>query len=87
MSTESAKAFWERVKTDEAFARRVAACKDAQARGELVKAEGYEFTNEELKNMYELDAEALDKIVAGLMSRGGCVPWIEYVIFPVPPSR
>jgi len=44
MSIESAKAYVERMKTDEEFRKKVLACTDAKARMALVKGEGFDFT-------------------------------------------
>ena len=49
MSIESAKAFIERLNTDVEFARKVAGCKDAKAHMVLAKAEGFDFTPEDIK--------------------------------------
>ncbi len=48
MPIESAKAYLERLKNDEEFREKVAACKDKESRAELVKAEGFDFTNEDI---------------------------------------
>ena len=66
MSVESAKAFLKRMKTDVAFARRVTGCKHAKARAELVKAEGYDFTNAEVSTLKELEDKELDAVVGGM---------------------
>jgi predicted ribosomally synthesized peptide with nif11-like leader len=49
MSIESAKSFIERMKTDEAFAKKVTACKDAEERSAFVQEEGFDFTASELR--------------------------------------
>jgi len=49
MSIESAKAYVERMKNDEEFRKKVLACTDAKARMELVKAEGFDFTESDIK--------------------------------------
>jgi len=51
MSIESAKAFLERMETDKVFCKKVAACKDAAARLALVKAEGFDFSAQEIKKL------------------------------------
>ena len=66
MSTESAKAFVERVKTDEDFAKRVAEAASREERAEIVKAEGFDFTAEELKELTnELSVEDLEAVAGG----------------------
>ncbi|MFC1679197.1 Nif11-like leader peptide family natural product precursor [Elusimicrobiota bacterium] len=70
MSLESAKAFIERLKTDEDFAKKISACKDGKARMELVKAEGFNFSSAEIKEATSgLSAEDLQRVAGG--SRGG----------------
>jgi predicted ribosomally synthesized peptide with nif11-like leader len=51
MSIESAKAFIERMKTDEDFAKKVTACKDEKARMAFVKKEGFDFTPLDIKKL------------------------------------
>ncbi len=72
MSVESAKAFLERMKTDEDFHKRVGEVENAAERLAFVKAEGYDFTREEIGSVAtELSEEELDK-VAGGWNPGGC---------------
>lgn len=49
MSAESAQAFVERMKNDEEFAERVADAESKESRWAMVKAEGYDFTEEEVQ--------------------------------------
>ncbi|MFC1679842.1 Nif11-like leader peptide family natural product precursor [Elusimicrobiota bacterium] len=66
MSLESAKAFIDRIKTDEEFAKKVAACKDAETRMALATAEGFEFTAEQIKDASsELSEEDLRGVDGG----------------------
>ncbi|MEQ8168683.1 MAG: Nif11-like leader peptide family natural product precursor [Candidatus Eremiobacterota bacterium] len=66
MSIEAAKAFIERMKTDEDFAKKVAACKDAETRKAFVKNEGFEFTLEELTSYRsELTDDQLGSMYGG----------------------
>ncbi len=51
MSTESAKAFVERMKTDGEFRRRVAEAESPEVRARILKYEGYDFTDEELNSL------------------------------------
>lgn len=72
MSIKSAQLFFERIKTDEDFAEKVENCKDAQARMEFVKAEGFDFTPIEIKSVSEeLSDRELDAIAGGDGRRGG----------------
>ncbi|MFC1680141.1 Nif11-like leader peptide family natural product precursor [Elusimicrobiota bacterium] len=72
MSLESAKAFIERMKTDETFVKKIVGCKTAEARLELVKAEGFDFIDKEIKEASsELSPEDLERV-----SGGGCA-WYE----------
>lgn len=50
MSNESAKAFIERMKADKEFANKIAAIKDPKERIRQIKAEGFDFSIEELKS-------------------------------------
>ncbi|MFC1679473.1 Nif11-like leader peptide family natural product precursor [Elusimicrobiota bacterium] len=69
MSVESARAFLEKMKSDKAFAQKFAACKDDQARIALVKAEGFEFTGEEIEGAFgELSEEDLAGVSGGKIS-------------------
>ncbi len=53
MSKESAKNFVQRVKEDEEFSQRCANCSDVDETLNLAKQEGYEFTEEEIKQAKE----------------------------------
>lgn len=66
MSIESAKKFLERLNTDEDFAKKVTAFKDADARMKFVKSEGFDFTAEEISSLKrELSDEELDSVAGG----------------------
>jgi len=66
MSIESAKAFIERMKTDEEFAKKVTACKDSDARLALIKGDGYDFTPEEIAELRgKLSDDELDSVAGG----------------------
>ena len=66
MTMESAKAFVERVKTDEAFAKRVSGAASREERAEIAKAEGFDFTREELKTVTgELSVDELETVAGG----------------------
>lgn len=65
MSMESAKAFVERMKTDADFAQRVTACKSPESRIQLAKAEGFDFTSEEVKEASEELSEDDLELVSG----------------------
>ncbi len=63
---ESAKAFIERMKTDEEFARKVSNQKDNEERMKFVTAEGFNFTGEEIKMATEdLTDEDLAQVTGG----------------------
>jgi len=49
MSAEQAQAFFQRMKSDEAFAAKVKAVEDVDARMELINAEGFDCSVEEIK--------------------------------------
>lgn len=63
MSIESAKAFIEKFKTDEEFAKKVTECESAEARMAFAKEAGFDFTAEEIKEFQgELSDEELDAV-------------------------
>lgn len=69
MSIESAKAYLNRLKTDENFAKKVKGYEDKTARKDFVAKEGYSFTKEELEAVSsELSDGELDAVAGG-----GCV--------------
>lgn len=51
MSIESAKAFVERMKTDEEFRKRIAEAESPEVRARILKYEGFDFTKEELDSL------------------------------------
>ncbi len=66
MSIESAKAYIERLKTDEDFRERMKDAADKEARIALVKAEGFDFSEEDIKAVNsELSDDELDAVAAG----------------------
>ncbi len=66
MSIESAKAFYERIKTDEEFARQVSNKKNKEERLRFVSEMGYNFTKEELDALStELPEFQLDEVSGG----------------------
>ena len=66
MSIESAKAFVAKVKNDEEFAKKIAGAASRQERGEIARAEGFDFTPAELKSVTsELSLEELDTVAGG----------------------
>ncbi|AGA70033.1 bacteriocin propeptide, TIGR03798 family [Desulfitobacterium dichloroeliminans LMG P-21439] len=69
MSIESAKAFMEKMKTDQDFAKKVMAAKDAEERRVLVKEDGFDFSPAELKDLGDEMSDSELDAVAG----GGCV--------------
>lgn len=73
MSIESAKAFLDRMKTDEEFAKKVTACKNADTRMAYIKNEGFDFTVAEINTVKdELSDEELDLVAGGGSSWLGC---------------
>ena len=70
MSIDSAKAYVERMKTDEGFRKKVLECKDAKTRMELVKAEGFDFTEVDIKVVAAEVGEAELGHVIGGAGRG-----------------
>lgn len=51
MSIESARAFVERMKTDPEFRRRIAEAESQEVRARILKYEGFDFTEEELRSL------------------------------------
>ncbi len=67
MSIESAKAFLERIKTDEDFRKSVEGIATSEERMEYVKGAGFDFTKDEIVNLKdELTEEDLDDVAGGL---------------------
>ena len=73
MSIESARAYFERMKTDEEFRNRVLNAETAEARLAIVQSEGFDFTKEEVDEVSsdELTEDELD-MVAGGWTPVGC---------------
>ena len=72
MSAESAKAFVERMKTDQEFADRVMMASNRETRMEIVNDAGYEFTPEEMDVVREqLSDEDLDAVAGGKWTANG----------------
>ena len=65
MSQEQAKKFIERMKTDEAFKAKIMAVEDVAERIKLAKAEGFDFTEDEVKSMSAELSDAEVSAVAG----------------------
>ena len=66
MSLEQAKKFIKRMKTEVAFRSNIMAVEDVADRQKLAKAEGYEFTEEEIKSASaELSDAAMSSVSAG----------------------
>ncbi len=66
MSIESAKSFLDRMHTDEEFAEKVTACKDAETRFAFIKKEGFDCTVAEISSLRgELSDEELDAVAGG----------------------
>jgi predicted ribosomally synthesized peptide with nif11-like leader len=68
MGIESAKAFIEKVKSDEGFKSQLAELKDGQARLEFAKKSGFNFTADDIAKVKEeqgLTDEELDGVAGG----------------------
>jgi len=66
MSLEGAKAFMERIKTDDEFGKKFAECKDHELRMTFVKQAGYDFTGDDLElAMVEISESDLNGISGG----------------------
>lgn len=75
MSKEAAKAFLERLKTDQDYAAKIEECQDNEERMELAKLSGFTFTPEELKQVQEeLSDEELEQL-AGSARVASCGGW------------
>jgi predicted ribosomally synthesized peptide with nif11-like leader len=65
MSAEQAKAFIEKMKSDEAFRARVMAAEDVDARMALITAEGFDCSAAEIGALQELADLDLSAVVGG----------------------
>ena len=65
MSEDQARAFIERMKSDEAFRAKVMAEEDVEARLALIHAEGFDFSVEEMAALQEVDDAELGGAVSG----------------------
>ena len=65
MSVDQAKAFVEKMKSDEAFRAKVMAEEDVEARMALIGAEGFDCSAEELGASQELGDAELDGVAGG----------------------
>ncbi|ATW26574.1 Nif11-like leader peptide family natural product precursor [Candidatus Formimonas warabiya] len=68
MSVESAKAFIEKIKSDEDFKNKLGQLKDGQARLDFAKGAGFDFTAEDIAKVKEeqgLTDEELDGVAGG----------------------
>lgn len=75
MSMESAKAFIERMKTDEDFAKKIMAENNNDDRMALASREGFIFTKDEIgENSQQLSDTELDNITAGVCPF--CAPYL-----------
>ena len=70
MSIESAKAYVERMKTDEKFRKKILAIEDAKKRMQFIKTEGFDFSSNDIKTVSaELDDNILHFIQGGTCKR------------------
>ncbi len=65
MSVDHAKAFVEKMKSDEAFRERVMAEEDVEARMALIVAEGFDCSAQEIGALRELGEAQLDGVAGG----------------------
>jgi len=65
MSEEAARAFIERMKSDDAFRATVLAEDDVEARIALIRAEGFDCSVEEIGALQELSEAELDGVAGG----------------------
>ena len=65
MSVEQAKAFVEKMKSDDAFRDKVMAEEDVEARMELIGAEGFDCSAAEIGALQELGDAELDGVAGG----------------------
>ncbi len=74
MSIESAKAYFERVKNDEDFRKELEGQASVEERMKFAKAQGFDFTKEEIREVREgLSEEELDGAAGGIGHVEGCV--------------
>jgi len=74
MSLESAKAFMERMKTDEDFMKNVMKCKDKESRIQFVNAAGFNFSADEINmELQSLSDDEIDSVVGGRWKCRNCV--------------
>ncbi|MBL7176202.1 MAG: Nif11-like leader peptide family natural product precursor [Desulfobacteraceae bacterium] len=72
MSLEQAKAFIEKMKSDEAFTKRIMAIEDSDARFQAIAEAGFDFTKEELEQVRQkLDEADLEQVSGGGEGCGG----------------
>ncbi len=73
ISIESAKAFLERVKTDEDFRVKLEGKTSLEERIKFAKAQGFDFSKEDIKAVTsELSDDELDAVAAGSWKDVGC---------------
>jgi len=77
MSEDQAKAFVEKMKSDEAFCAKVMAEEDVEARMALIGAEGFDCSAEEIGSLQELGDAELSGVTGG-GSPLFCVPHCEW---------
>ena len=76
MSIESARLFMARMRTDEDFARKINSCKDFGTRWALIRADGFDFTAEEIHAVQDgLRDDELEQVSGGRKS----VDWKDII--------
>ncbi len=74
MSLDQARAFIEKMKSDVAFKERVMAIEDVAERFKLIKSDGFDCSEEEIKEVAEeLSDEELDEAAGGRYCFGDCM--------------
>ncbi len=74
MSLDQARLFIEKMKSEEAFRDRILAIKDVDARLAAASEAGFEFTEEEVKEVQsELSDDQLDGVSGGKVPGTGCM--------------
>jgi predicted ribosomally synthesized peptide with nif11-like leader len=80
MSLESAKEFLKKVSEDNEFKNQLSSAPDKNARMELIKSEGFDFTEEEYEKAKSdiiesemLDPDMLENVAGGCFCASGCI--------------
>jgi predicted ribosomally synthesized peptide with nif11-like leader len=75
MSEASVQAFFEKVRDDEDFSKRLSEAASKEDRWAIIEAEGFEFTKEEFEShRASLSDEELSQVVGGKSQSIPCIP-------------